>query len=73
MHTQPPANRLRELRDSLGVTQKEIAMACGVDQASVSRWEDKFIPQQHLHIVANVLKVSVPYLTGWSDDEREAA
>lgn len=32
-------NELRRARVTLGWTQRELARYCGVDQASVSRWE----------------------------------
>jgi DNA-binding transcriptional regulator YiaG len=60
-----PPNRLRDLRETTGITIKQIADACHVYDSTVSRWQDALIPQQHLPTVARLLGVTVPQLAGW--------
>lgn len=73
MHTQAPANRLRELRIDRGVSLKQIAAACDVYPSTVWRWEERDIPRQYLGTVAALLGVTVPYLDGWENSDGEAA
>lgn len=65
----PPPNRLLELRAERDVTLQDIARACGVYTSTVKYWQTHDIPRHHLPTVARVLRVSVPYLEGWTDDD----
>jgi transcriptional regulator with XRE-family HTH domain len=73
MHTQLPANRLRELREAHGHTLLDAAAICEVYPSTISRWETGLIPQQHLPVLASWLGTDVPYLAGWADSPRAAA
>lgn len=72
VHTQVPSNRLRELLDQRELRLIDVAALCRVDQSTVWRWQDGLIPQKHLSAIAQLLGVSVPYLAGWTDEERAA-
>jgi transcriptional regulator with XRE-family HTH domain len=39
-------SRIRELRESRGLTQGQFALLVGVDRSSVARWEDGVIPRK---------------------------
>lgn len=69
MHTATPRNRLREIREQRGVELIDVAFACRVHPSTVSRWQVGLIPQEHQAAVAELLDVSVPYLTGWASVE----
>lgn len=72
MHTQLPANRLRELLTKRGLRSIDVAARCRVNQSTVLRWEKTIIPQQKLPVIAEMLGVSVPYLAGWTDHNGES-
>lgn len=73
MQTEAPPNRLRELRAERGITIRQVAQACDVYDSTALRWQDAFIPQQHLPTVAALLGVTVPQLAGWEPVESAAA
>lgn len=60
------SNRLKELRRSAGVTQKELAAALGVAQPTLSGWEnDRFqIDYDSLIKIADYFNTSIDYLLG---------
>lgn len=62
--------RLRELRDSIGATQQNIADVLNVQRATYAGWETgkDIMPLRQLNKVANNYKISLDYLTGLSDD-----
>lgn len=67
--------RIRQQRERLGLSQVELARACGVQQQQVSKWEKgRTIPgRQTLPLLADVLDL-VPDLFVWvSDVSREDA
>ena len=68
--------RIRQQRERLGLSQVELARACGVQQQQVSKWEKgRTIPgRQTLPLLADVLDL-VPDLFVWVSDvsERELA
>lgn len=52
---------IREKREDLGLSQEDIARACGVNRATVSRWESGNISNMRrnkLEALANVLQIS---------------
>lgn len=60
---------LKERRQELGLTMKEVADACGVSEATVSRWESGEIANMRrskISLLAKVLKISPAVLI---DDE----
>ncbi len=61
------AQRLRELRTSKNLDQKDIANALGVLDATVSMWETgKRVPYHELLIkIADFFDVSIDYLLGY--------
>lgn len=65
MHTEAPPNRLRELRETRGITVRQVAQACDVYDSTALRWQDALIPQKHLATVAGLLGVTVAQLAGW--------
>lgn len=62
-------NRIKELRKSFGVTQKELAEAVGATQRNISYWEAGIeINASFASKIANYFDVSVDYLLGLEDD-----
>lgn len=59
-------NRIREVRDAKGLSQKQVAIEVGVKSPSVSHWESgKTKPKQENYIaLARLFNVSVDYLMG---------
>ncbi len=62
--------RLKELRLTNGLTQKELAKVIGVGRTTISEYESgKIVPKQDgLLKIANHFNVSVDYLTGVSNE-----
>ena len=65
-------NRLKELRRSMGITQKELASNLGIAQPTLSGWEtDRFqIDYDNLVKLADFFKTSIDYILGRSVAER---
>ena len=61
--------RIRSLRKSAGLLQKEVAAECGVKELSVIRWEKgEILPNRtRLEALAAYLNTTVEYLTLESD------
>lgn len=57
-------NRVKELRRSLGITQKELASSLGIAQPTLSGWEtDKFqIDYDNLAKLADFFNTSIDYI-----------
>jgi transcriptional regulator with XRE-family HTH domain len=64
--------KIRHRREQLGLSQAELARACGLTQARISEWESGARTQmslQNLRSLARALGVSADYLIGtWEDD-----
>lgn len=63
---------LRNKRKELGLTMKEVADACDVSEATVSRWESGNIgdmKRSRIAALANILKISPSIIVGFADDE----
>ena len=59
-------NRIKELRESKGVQQKEMAIDLGVTQPTISNWElgIKVPSAKNTRMLADYFGVSVDYLLG---------
>jgi transcriptional regulator with XRE-family HTH domain len=64
------ADRLREARERLGLTQRQLATICELGEPQIYRYEaGRSEPTAtHLKIVADKLGVTTDYLLGRSDD-----
>lgn len=61
-------NRIKEVREMHGLTQKQLAEEVGVTKATIANWEINFNPNvQMVKKVSEVLSVSPLYLMGLSD------
>jgi transcriptional regulator with XRE-family HTH domain len=63
-------NRLGILRVAAGLTKPQLAVAIGVDPATIHRWESRTvgIPDHRKVELALMFGVSVPYLMCWDDE-----
>ena len=62
---------IKETRQQLGLTMKEVAEAVGVSEATVSRWESGDIENMRRDKIAKLaeaLKISPAVLMGWEDN-----
>lgn len=66
-------NRLKEFRNRMRLTQKEVAMKIGVSEQSLSKWENgSCLPDvYHLKMLACVLNVSVDCLLDTENENGE--
>lgn len=65
-------DRMREVRERLGWSQRELARRCGVSDPLINRYESgQSDPSaSNLKLIAEALSVSADYLLGLSDDPR---
>jgi len=65
-------DRLRELREQRGWSQRELARRCGFGEAQVRKYENSETDPSstYLKLMAEQLDVSTDYLLGMSDDPR---
>lgn len=63
-------NRLKQLRESKGMTQQELADLVGVLSRTVRRWEQNAngIKVREAKALADCFGVSIPYLVGYDTD-----
>lgn len=56
--------KLRELRERLGIPQKDLAKILNVERAAYTQYENEYntIPLIHLNTLANYFNVSIDYL-----------
>lgn len=66
-------NRIKELREELGLTQSELALKTNTSQRNISRWEKNEIEMgaNFAITLARYFNVSVEYLLGMSDESAE--
>lgn len=66
-------NRVRELREKLGFTQKVFADLVNVSEPTVRAWESgkTKIPEKHFKIITANLRTNIQYLLGNTDDPAE--
>ena len=57
-------NRLKEIRETLNINQKEIANILGISRQTYSEWETlkNFIPLKHLNNYCNIFDFSMDYV-----------
>ena len=68
--------RIKQIREMMGLSQRELARRIGCSPQSVNKWEDesRTPSDSMLEAIAPVLRVSVEYLKGWVDvSERPVA
>lgn len=53
--------KIRELCDKKGITLSELERACGIGNATISRWDKSFPRIDNLNKVANYFGVSIEY------------
>ncbi len=65
-----PANRLHDLRQAAGLTQRQVAESIGVDRTTVGRMEARQIPivDKHKAALAALFGVSRAHLMAWDDE-----
>lgn len=64
-------SRIRQRRQSLDITLKQVAEQIGVQEATVQRYESgniKNIPYDKIVLISEALKCSPAYLMGWEDN-----
>ena len=64
--------RLKQSREKLGWSQRELARQCGIGEVLVFRYESAHsVPStKHLITIAQTLNVSIDYLTGLTDSPK---
>lgn len=62
-------NRIREIREDNGYTQKDIAKVLNTTQQQYSKYElgIQIIPLEKINILANLYQTSIDYLIGRTD------
>ncbi len=60
---------LKQLRQDLGLSQKELSIKTGISQSTIARWEngDRTPEMNYLIILAKFFGVSIDYLVGLTD------
>lgn len=66
--------RIKELREEVGMTQKELADTIGVDRTSIAKWESgaSGAKSEMLEKLASFFSVSTDYLLGRTDRKTPA-
>lgn len=61
---------LKKIRNSLGISQKEMSELINISRSSYSMWEssNEIIPINQLVNISNILNVSVDYILGLSNE-----
>lgn len=62
-----PANRIEALREEHSVSRVELAVLCGVGEATITRWErgKTAVPDEAKLLIASRFEVTPEYLMGW--------
>jgi transcriptional regulator with XRE-family HTH domain len=65
------ARRLTEAREDLGLTQVELAQACGIYHSTISRYEtgERVPTPRYMRKLAERLNKSIPYLRATDFEE----
>ena len=65
--------RIREIRNRLGLSQSELGKHLGVKKSTISRWETKeeIIPLKHLVSFCNYVEVNIDYVLGITDEKKK--
>ena len=67
--------RIKERRKEIGISADVLAEAIGVSRSTVFRYENGFIekmPMQTLEPIAKVLRTTVEFLMGWTDESNQS-
>lgn len=67
--------RIKERRKEIGISADVLAEAIGVSRSTVFRYENGFIekmPMQTLEPIAKVLRTTVEFLMGWTDESSQS-
>ena len=63
-------NRVKKLKERLGMTQEQFAEYCGISRSSIARYETGAeISRINAEKIANVCHVSIDYVLGKNDKE----
>ncbi len=65
--------RIKTTREELGVSQVDLATACGITKQNLYKYENNIItniPSDKIECLADALNVSPAYLMGWDEDPR---
>lgn len=62
--------RIKDIREELELTQKEMADSLGVTRSAYSLWEinKNVIPLYYLNKISNIYNINIDYLAGLSND-----
>ncbi len=65
--------RLREIRETLDLTQREMAEKLKVSKSTYGRWEtgEKIIPLKHLVNLCNLTNITLDYSLGFSNEKKK--
>lgn len=66
------SDKIRVLRDSLGLTLEQVGNAVGVGKSTVRKWESgdiKNMRRDKIAALARILQTTPAYLMGWEEDE----
>lgn len=63
---------MREAREALGISQRELARRCGISEAQISKYEKGTIDPSSTFLknIAEALNVSADYLLGLTNEPR---
>lgn len=67
-------NRIKKLRESLELTQTELAKNVRISKQTLYKYENGIvtnIPSNKLELLADSLKTTPEYLVGWTDDQTD--
>ena len=68
--------RIKDYRESLGISQRELGEKLGVSNQIISKWErgdQKDIPLSNLNMIAKALKVDIRDIIGWEKPYKKPA
>lgn len=67
-------NRIKKLRESLGLAQTDVAKTIGVSKQTLYKYENDIvtnIPSDKIEALARVLDSTPEYIMGWIDEDGE--